>query len=1052
MPSFKVIRASAGSGKTFLLTGEYLRLLFAESDAFRHILAVTFTNKATEEMKSRIIHELYALSANESSKQLPSLIAATGLTEEQIRNGATTIIKKLLHSYSSFSVTTIDSFFQRIIRNFTRELGIQEGYAIELDTGLVLKAVIDRLMVQAEQDKSLLHWLTLFAESLIEKGESWNIRNGIFNLGKEIFREEFKSLNESSRALFSDRQFLKTYREELYSIIAHVENTCRDFGKKASAIFQSHHISVDEFCRKGSGPAGFLVKLSGGNFIEPNPTALQASMSPDKWYTSASPRRNEIHNLAVSELMPLMNEVINFHENNKVKYYTASVIIKNLYTLGILIDLSVLADAWCSENNTFLLPEAPVFLNKIIDGNDTPFIYEKAGCWYHHFMIDEFQDTSLMQWLNFKPLISNSLSMNYDNLAVGDTKQSIYRWRNSNWEILEKQIYDDFLPGIIESISLRQNWRSLANIIAFNNDFFPKAASLLQGVFENCISGVIRENLPYFHPITELYSHTSQQPGKIDSTGGYVRVRYFDNGRDEDYYQLVNCQVLDLVYELLETGYQMNDIAILTRKNSEASMLADFLLKSSAESCKTRLDVISDEALRLGNSVLIHTVIGLLTYHSDPSNETNNYHLLSMLSNYLTPENQEEPWICAENHLKLQEYLPQEFIELSSSGKSYSLTEIVERIIKIFSLNRFTGEQVYLTALRDVVIEYSKYSGSDVTRFLEYWSETGCDKSVAAPPEQDAIRILTLHKSKGLEFKITIIPYCTWELNSFNKSFMWCSPKEKPFDKLPLLPLNFTNRLEKTIFAGDYYKEYQRQLTDNLNLLYVAFTRAREAMFVFCKKNDKEQVKTVSDVVRQILGNDDFSSGFLNPVKSEMAVKGPDKIQAVSDHVIGIPDKVKIAFQGNMIIEPTVGKPSRPVNDGKIMHEVFTLIRTKDDIKTAVARLHLQGKIAELEQAKYISMINKAMNDLQVASWFTGDWELLNEAEIILPGGIIKRPDRVMVRNGRTTVIDYKFGLRPEPENEKQIREYAEILVKMGYQHVDSYLWYGKLGKVVQVL
>ncbi len=487
MPQLKVIRASAGSGKTYTLAGEYLRLLFTESDYFRHILAVTFTNKATNEMKSRIIGELDLLARNRESKQMQALMASTGLSEIQLRSKASVILKKLLHRYSDFSVSTIDSFFQRIIRSFTRELGLQGTYSIELDTETLLTAVIDQLLIEAGNDRSLLSWLGDYAESLIERGENWNLRKSMRSLGKEIFREEFKSLSNLASSQYGNREFLQSFRQELYSAFHLIEKEYRAFGYQAMSILDASGFTVDDFSKKGSGPAGFLVKLANGEFREPTDTAKQAALNPEKWFTKTSPDAAAIRALAESELMPLMQRVSAYYETHNRQYYTLEVVLKNMFTLGILSDLSRLAYRWCNENNAFLLPEAPLFLQKIIDGNDTPFIYEKAGYWYHHFMIDEFQDTSLLQWQNFKPLISNSLSQDYDNLVVGDAKQSIYRWRNSNWTILSSGVAQEFPGGIIHDISLEYNWRSSKNIIEFNNRFFNEAAGLLEKEFLNTL-------------------------------------------------------------------------------------------------------------------------------------------------------------------------------------------------------------------------------------------------------------------------------------------------------------------------------------------------------------------------------------------------------------------------------------------------------------------------------------------------------------------------------------------------------------------------------------
>ncbi len=1033
----KIIRASAGSGKTFSLTHEYLRLLFAERDNFMHILAVTFTNKATEEMKSRIIRELYLLSTEKYSRQLNGLVHSTRLSERQIRDKAKVILKRLLHNYSRFSVNTIDSFFQRIIRGFTRELGIQSGYAIELDTDVLLTEIINRLLLRAETDKSLLSWLTRFAESLIEKGESWNLKKGIRTLGAEIFREEFRSFEEVALQRFSDREFLKEYQAELYAIVNRIGSDYREFGIRARNILDAAGLSEVDFSSKARGPAGFLLKLDTGEFKSPTSTAIQAVSGPEKWYTANSSLRSRIAEVAGNELIPLMQETISFYEENHKVYFTTRVILKNLYALGILTDLSVLAVSWCNENNTFLLSEAPVFLNRIIAGNDTPFIYEKAGYWYHHFMIDEFQDTSLLQWFNFKPLISNSLSQDFDNLAVGDVKQSIYRWRNSNWEILQNYISRDFPPEIIRAVTHHTNWRSKPEIIGFNNRFFRSAAEILQQQYDQArqeghyVSDQADESV-----IAGLYGDIDQKPTDSNSSGGYVQVSFFEADDEHDFPEIAQNNLVSLLGELQDKGYHLSEIAILTRKNSEAKQLADFLMNCAHDNPDPahRFDVISDEALRLGSSTLVTFVISLLQYCINPADRTNAYLHQWIFRTYISPgESSEDP-----NY--------KQFIE---NLTGFSLSEITERIIAFFGLARYKGESVYLQAFRDMVMEYSRKSGGDISRFLEYWEDTGKEKSVAAPAGQDALRILTIHKSKGLEFKIVIIPFCTWELNSFRDIFLWCKPQEKPFNKLNLLPLNFSAQLRDTFFTADYFREYQHQFIDNLNLLYVSFTRAREGLFVMCKTGENDQLKNVSDLARRILGGTSLSTGTLTPAEHSETPKVAESFDIHPVSIQTATTRIKIAFQGKLIIDPNIDKPARPLNEGKILHDIFNGINNTGDVRPAVDRLLLQGHISRSEHGKYLQLIEQAISNPKVSMWFSDEWRIMNEAEIVLPGGDLKRPDRVMVRQEQTLVVDYKFGVLMESAHENQVTEYARLLQTMGYENVEAYLWYVKLGRVV---
>jgi len=1074
MPRLKVIRASAGSGKTFTLAHEYLRLLFTDTGYFKHILAVTFTNKATNEMKSRIVRELHLLANDKPSLQLDSLLESTGLQEHQLRTRAAIVLKKLLHQYSAFSVYTIDAFFQRIIRSFTRELGIQGAYSIELDTDTLLNEVINRLMVKAETDKSLLAWLTRYAESLIEKGENWNFRKGIWKLGREIFREEFNTIGEDTMNELANRSMLQQIQSELIAGIRSVEKDYRLTGSKAMHLIESSGLTVDDFSRKSSGPAGFLEKLRNGEFKEPTAIAMEAATNIEKWYTKNSPHQAIISELG-NNLMTMMQEAVEYYEKRHLHYFTFEVGLQNLFTLGILADLSHLADEWCKENNSFLLPEAPVFVNKIIDGNDTPFIYEKAGTWFHHFMIDEFQDTSWLQWQNFKPLISNSLSQNFDNLVVGDVKQSIYRWRNSNWEILDHRLQEDFPENIVENLTLGKNWRSGARVIHFNNLFFKAAAAALQDEF-NSIADAIGKDCE--STITELYADVQQQLGSAEHNKGIVEVRFLEGSNTLSYADIANSELIRLLCSLQDQGYALRDIAIITRKNKEAKQLADFLIDygNNHPGKGYRFDVISEEALRLGSSSLVAFLVSLLQYMVNKNDRLARYYILVFYKNHLSNETAGD-WISPANNEderkdEFNRHMPAPFLSLADQVSAFSLAETIERLVCIFNLRQFKGESVYLQAFRDLVNEYNHNFNGDPALFLEYWNETGREKSVSAPSGQDALRILTIHKSKGLEFSIVILPYCTWELNTFNNSILWCKPTEPPLNRLEKIPLTYSPRLIKTSFAGAYYEECLKQYIDNLNLLYVAFTRARTGLYVYCKKRKNDQMKTVSDVIYKVFsgagnglgsllkqdsGNqqstiaDLFSTGNL-PAASEPQPASQDyNLPSSGVDVITADQRIRIAFQGKIYLDKSVNMPRRPLHEGRILHEVFTSVRTPRDVVPSVTSLYLQGLLTFEEKEKYITLITHLMNDIQVLSWFSDEWKVLAEAEIILPQKGSRRPDRVMVKKGQTLIIDYKFG-KPENHHHNQLKEYAELLVRMGYENIEAWLWYVILGKVVKVV
>jgi ATP-dependent exoDNAse (exonuclease V) beta subunit len=1034
MPGLKIIKASAGSGKTFQLTFEYLSILFKNADSFKHILAVTFTNKATEEMKSRILFELYILSAGKSSKQLPSLMQATGLNESALRKKAALLLKKLLHQYTWFSVSTIDAFFQRIIRSFTRELGIQDGYTIELDTESLLTHAIEKVFHESSLDASLLEWLSGFVETLIEKGENWDIKKGIRKLGIQIFTEAFKSLSEEDLVKYTDRKYLKEYLRELKSLQGSLEKRFQDFGLKAMNILKEANITVDDFSGKLRGPAGFLVSLARSDFRGPTDTALRAANDASCWHTATSKRKAEILQLAEVHLIPLMKNFIRFYESHSSEYKTIKVIQKNLYSLGILADLAKWATLWLRENNAFHIADAATFLNRIIDGNDTPFIYEKAGSWYHHFIIDEFQDTSRMQWNNFKPLFSNSISQGYENFVVGDAKQSIYRWRNSDWRILENQVESDFMPGISTCQTLELNYRSQWEIIQFNNRFFKDAVKALQQDSELASPGMKDQS----KRIEKVYGQIEQDVGHESKSGGYVEVAFLEPEENQVYKNSVFDKVISQICSLQDKGYQLKDIAILTRKNQEAKDMADYLIQFARSNSDSpyRFDVISDEALQLGQSILVAFLTAILQEHANPGDATNQFLMKHLLQDYIAPSNE-----------NLKHQLP----GIGTHVRITSLTELVEHYILLFKLDQFVGELAYLQSFRDVVADYSRKNSEDIGGFLRYWDDSGRVKSVQASGTQDAIQIITIHKAKGLEFKAVILPFCTWEMVSHNQSIIWCRPQNAPFNKLSLIPLTFSSQLRETCFANDYYAEYLDQTLDNLNLLYVAFTRAREALYIICKRKENEQIRTVSDLVAHVLGNENVLMGALPVCKEKQAPNMNPTMISSPPSLFMIHKRIRFASQNETVKVTDLLQAKIPLSQGRLLHDIFTRIRYKKDVQSAVDWFRRKGLIASDDTQQVLQFVNQAIHGPLVSDWFSDRWQVLNEAEIILPGGNLKRPDRIMISKDLTVIVDYKFGDIISESYEKQIDEYARLLAEIGFAPVEAYVWYVRMAMLAKV-
>ncbi|MBN1159368.1 MAG: UvrD-helicase domain-containing protein [Bacteroidales bacterium] len=1084
MSQLKVIRASAGSGKTFSLTNEFLSLLFRDTDYFMHILAVTFTNKATEEMKSRIIKELFYLSSGRESGQLQELIKKTGLHEAAVRNKARIVLKKILHQYSRFSISTIDSFFQKIIRSFTKELGIQSGYMIELDTDAVIAVLIERLLVELENDKSLLEWLIRYAETLIEQGENWNFKDSMTRLGKEIFREAFFGHQEKLGSVFYDRSALGDYQSSLHAIIETCRKEYTAIGRQAVEFIESYNLAIDDFSRKDKGPAGFLYRIAGGEFKEPAASAVEAAADVKRWYTRTSSKKEVIESLFHNGLQSFMQQAVGFYSQRNKDYQTADVILKNLFTLGILSDLIRLSSDYCNENNVFLLSEAAIFLNRIIRDNDTPFIYEKTGYWYYHFMIDEFQDTSMMQWKNFRPLISNSLSQDFDNLVVGDVKQSIYRWRNSNWEILAEGIQQDYRNESLEICTLHENWRSDNRIIEFNNSFFMLAAAIMQDAYDESLkeSGPDSRD-PDSTSILNVYSDVGQKQGKERDESGLVQIDIIRKDEKRTYDEIISSKLIQHLCDLQDKGYALSQIAIIVRKNSEAEQLAAMLIDHNNKygDGLHRFDVISDDALRLGSSSLIGFIIALLKYIAHPDDEVNKYLILSDYLNYIRDGNPDRNFDVPDNTKAswndiFTKILPREFFMLAEFQGRISLTETIQQLMRLFGLDRFEGEIAYIQAFQDLVLEFSKRHASDLVRFLEFWQETGMKRSVAAPAGQEAVRILTIHKAKGLEFDVVILPYCNWRINPGKDTIVWCDAGNVFGGNFDVLPVYYSQRLRNTHFAQEYYKELRRQYVDNLNLLYVSFTRARHGLFAYCPDPGNDRLTDVSDLISRVLENAgpstpdataklDFQKHFDRnagifrygslPIKERKADTKKDPvltlIQDPFEPYETVAEKIRIAYQGSLYLDATTGRLSRPVNQGKIMHEIFSRIVCPDDIPASIQRICIQGKIDRKSGERLLKHSWELLNDIQVLSWFTGDWKVLTEAEIILPDGLVKRPDRVLVRDNRAVIIDFKFGRSFRRQDELQVKGYSEILKAMGYEQVEGYLWYVEAGTVKKI-
>ena len=1070
-----VYRASAGAGKTHTLTGEYLSLLFRMPGAFRHILAVTFTNKATDEMKSRIVNELYNLASGKTSDYIQTLQATYSLTEKQIRTQAQKILIEVLHDYSAFHISTIDRFFQQTMRAFTREIGLHGGYGIEMDQELVLATAVDNLLADLDHptNKQLLHWFLRFAEERIENGGEWNLRREIMALGREVFKEKFKASGNEVAQDIANKQLLESYRGELYKIIHATEFEIQNLGKEALYIMDQHLVKPSDFKGGSRSPLMLFERLAQGEMKEPTATFLKLVDNMDNYYTKTTPTglREILKATVLDGLNDCVRGVIYLFEHLK-NYYSAKEINRYFYTLGILTDISQQIAAYREEKNVMLIADTTELLNQIIGQSDTPFIYEKIGSRIDHYMIDEFQDTSNMQWNNFRPLLEESLAQGQSNLIVGDVKQSIYRFRNSDWELLDKQIRLDFSNEEIQEKTLADNWRSCPNIVKFNNAFFKTLPLVFQHTYNETLEASSlneQEKALFATKIITAYAKSEQQiPPKANQQEGHVRIEFLSDDEEENgknWREKALEQLPHLLEQLQDNGYALKDIAILVRTNQEGAQVADTLLtyKEDHPSAHYHYDLISDDALFISNAISVRFLVAILRFLKKPTDAMNKETVTYLYKVLKGAFGDEQITLPAETLFTLQTIAQQ------------SLYEIVEELFRLFATDFPENEQIYIQAFLDMISEFVQKEHADLSLFLLWWDESGCKKTITTPNEQNAIRILTIHKSKGLGFKAVIIPFCDWEIDHKpnKQTILWSHPKEKPFNKLHLVPVRYTPLLSKTIFAKEYFDERLHTFIDNLNTLYVALTRPKEELFVFApvpakinkETNQTEKISSLADAMWTSLltempnteegesllqlpaffqaGTQTFEIGSSSATRQTQEKKKYEEIGMTRLTSISSTDRLHLRLQSKGLF---FDDPHRKY--GTLMHKLLSNIRTQKDITQAINQYRQEGVIDEQEAQTLHARLSHLLNQPEVKPWYDEATEIKNEVSILFGNGLSKRPDRVIFQQDRVIVIDYKFGEQINPSHYQQINTYLKLIRQMGYQQVEGFLWYVELGKI----
>ncbi len=977
-----ICKASAGSGKTHKLTGEYLKMLFGgEYYKYKSILAVTFTNKATAEMKDRILKELYRLSHEgaESAfmKDICSLDKYAVLPEPQreakVRETAGVILSVILNDYSRFNVSTIDKFFQKVLRAFASETGHFYSYNVNIDDPMILGVAIDELMNTLDDDRRLLDWLIRMSLKSVENGKNWDAVPALENLGSELFKEPFKLAVLQVGSDFLSRENISISEEAVNRIISDAGAKAKSLGERAEAVMRQHGVDYGDFKGASKSPQRFFMKLKKGIVEMPAKTFRKlADGDMSAWVKSKSPKESAVVAAYNAGLRDIVEQVCD--DAWIVDYLTAVEIYANITTMGILSDLQEEIRKYCHKNNVVMLSETTKFLSEIIDGSDTPFVYEKVGVRTDNYLLDEFQDTSRMQWDNFLPLVKESVDSGSESLIVGDVKQSIYRWRGSDWKLLNSDIVMDFPDSVSET--LEYNWRSSAEVVNFNNGLF----------------GYIAENMPDNELVGQIYKDAAQKlPEGKQASAGHVRVEFFECGDYNEYLKLYssgqyNARVLENVRTLLSNGYRPCDIAFIVRTNKQGTQISDLLLSHGYK-------VVTDDALLISASREVRRLVEVLRSPDFASSnlEISIYHQ-------------------AENALR----------ETYPDGVSDSAA---------------------VNAFLDCINEFTASNGNSMRGFLHWWDNQGVEKHISVPQGTDSINVITIHKSKGLEFPAVILPYFEGMLGMGSDGYLWCKSPSERYGVLPYYPIGVREELENTLFAQDYKRELAYSQVDTVNVSYVALTRAERELIILSRFRETRRgsvIEMLHSMVEDKIVDGVYECGewtISNPLGKEER-QGAESMESVPSVAIG--DRLKLSLRGEEFLSADSAR-----RRGIVLHDILSNVSVASDLDGAIAAAVDSGTISRSEQPAVAKLLGERLVSVEGRHWFDGTYQLINETPILTPDGEDYRPDRVMVSAaGEAVVVDYKFGRKHSAGYISQVRNYMSLLSRMGYAPVYGYLWY----------
>lgn len=1064
----KILQASAGSGKTFSLTAHYLTLLFSGENKYREILAVTFTNKATEEMKTRILEVLLGLAKGNPSKKIEDyrkliLLAYPTLSQQELQFKADKIYRKILHDYSRFSVSTIDGFVQKVIRGFAFELGLNADYNLEMNYDKVKDDLVNKLDEALDHNKQLLQWIIDLAIERISDNKSWNYKFELYNLIGEIFSERFQIFEDAVSALGLENidELFKKYISVTKAEIKNFEEELVALATESNEALNVIGVENEHLKGKSRSPLAKIILIARGDFskIEPLFTLID---EPDEWF-----QKNVSFPEAYDTVNPILQKLKAHYLTHLPNYSLAIAFNKNLYYLRLMQEIAVLLKEYRAENDNLLISDAQKLISGITeDAGDNPsFIWEKVGNRYRNFLFDEFQDTSTSQWGSFKSLLTNAMATPsqdlIDHLIVGDTKQSIYRWRNGDWNILHKHAKLDVGAENVLEESLEENYRSAENIITFNNFLYKAIPLTLQKELNENLASKPEsisswwQEQHYQQIITDIYGGSTQNFATNTLKGGTIKIKKFgkDHAPNEARFTetVFRDIALDDVVEEIKhlknaQQYALKDIAILVRSNSEALLTVKKLMEH-------KLPVLSGDALLISNNSAIQLIINTLKvligleaqtalykancialYHSLQEKEINANHYLNLNHKPLS---------------MLTEVLPVALCQNWQSWLQLPLPELVEILIENYGLKNLTANLPYLLAFRDLTASAGKLGEKGIISFLTWWEEDGIKKSLPSPEGADAIQIITIHKSKGLAFRAVFVPFCNWEIKGKPNGTFWVSSEETVYKELKGIPLKYNEALADSAIAKAYYEELLYNNMDAMNMLYVATTRSKDYLYIATMAKKELKLSNMGDVINFTFDEQFDENGvyeIVDYLTAESKVEESNFIDLQSYPTTTRLSELYIPSEDKHLKHlVNIEKSGRK---GSLLHDILASASTEKEVNDYSSNLVLQGIIKEEEKQKLIESALEVLNNPELQVILGKASESIVEKSIIDARGKLHRPDRVLINPDEVIILDYKFTLEESDKHIEQVNNYRVLLSAMGYQNIKTYLFYAVKGKL----